>query len=311
MKWNREATLALAIALLLGFAYFVEPKFVTLRAQSLLAGHSWELAIVAVPMLLIIMTAGIDLSVGSMVALSAVATGLLFERGTNIFISSICGIAVGVIAGAVNGLFVSRTRVHPLLVTLATMSVFRGLAEGISLARPLSGYPESFLALSTGFIPLLVFAALVLGAHFVLGRMRFGRWIVAIGLEENVSRYSKIPVDSVKFWLYSLSGLACGLAAILLVARNNTAKADLGMGMELEAITAVVLGGASIHGGKGRVLGLVLGLILIHETREFVSWHWKQSELNLIVIGSLLILTVVFDQLLTVRRKFVLAQNGN
>ncbi len=309
MKWSREATLALAIALLLGFAYFVEPKFVTFRAQSLLAGHSWELAIVAVPMLLIIMTAGIDLSVGAIVALSAVAMGLLFERGTNIFLCSICGIAVGILAGAINGLFISRTLVHPLLVTLATMSVFRGLAEGTSLARPLSGYPEAFLALSTGPMPVLVFACLAFGSYFVLTRMRFGRWIVAIGLEENVSRYSKIPVDRVKLWLFSFSGLACGIAAILLVARNNTAKADLGMGMELEAITAVVLGGASIHGGKGRVLGLLLGLVLIHETREFVSWHWKQSELNLIVIGSLLIATVVFDQLIVIRRKPVLAQN--
>ena len=167
MKWNREATLALAIALLLCFAYWVEPKFVTFRAQALLAGHSWELAIVAVPMLLIIMTAGIDLSIGAMVALSAVATGLLFERGMNIYLCSICGIAVGILAGAVNGLFVSRTRVHPLLVTLATMSVFRGLAEGISLARPLSGYPESFLAISSGIIPPLVFACLAVGSCFV------------------------------------------------------------------------------------------------------------------------------------------------
>ncbi len=311
MKWTREATLALAIAMLLGFAYFVEPRFTTIRAQALLAGHSWELAIVAVPMLLIIMTAGIDLSIGAMVALCAVATGLLFERGMNIYLSSLCGIIVGILAGATNGIFVSRTRVHPLLVTLATMSLFRGIAEGISLARPLSGYPESFLAISTGAIPFIAFAVLAAGAFFVLGRMRFGRWIVAIGMEENVSRYSKIPVDRVKFWLYSFSGLSCGIAAILLIARNNTAKADLGMGMELEAITAVVLGGASIHGGRGRVLGLILGLVLIHETREFVSWHWKQSELNLIVIGSLLILTVVFDQLIAIRRKPVLAQNGN
>jgi rhamnose transport system permease protein len=103
--------------------------------------------------------------------------------------------------------------------------------------------------------------------------------------------------------LYALSGLACGLACVILVARNNTAKADLGVGLELEAITAVILGGARIEGGRGKVLGLVLGLLLIHETREFVSWHWKQNELNMIVIGSLLIVTVLLERLLAARRR--------
>lgn len=297
MKWSREATLFVVLVALLAVAAVYEPRFVTLKTQTLLAAHSWELAIVAVPMLLIIIAGGIDLSVGSMVALSAVTLGLLHERGWPIAASVSVAVLVGAMAGAVNGWLIARTRVHPLLITLGSMAAFRGIAEGISLARPLSGYPEGLLALSAGMTPMLVFVGSAGLAHGLLTRLRLGRWIVANGTDETVSRFSKTPVDRIKVLLYTLSGLACGVAGVLLVARNNTAKADVGLGMELEAITAVVLGGASIEGGRGRVLGLVLGLALIHETRQFVSWHWRQSELNLLVIGGLLIVAVLFDRL--------------
>lgn len=302
MKWSREATLFVVLVLLMAVAAVLEPKFVTLRTQTLLAAHAWELAIVAVPMLLIIIAGGIDLSVGSMVALSAVTLGLLHERGWPIAASALVAVGIGALAGAVNGWLIARTQVHPLLITLGSMATFRGIAEGISLARPLSGYPETLLALSAGITPALVFVVAAASAHVLLVRLRLGRWVIAMGTDETVSRFSKTPVDRIKVMLYTLSGLACGVAAVLLVARNNTAKADVAMGMELEAITAVVLGGASIEGGRGRVIGLVLGLALIHETRQFVSWHWRQSELNLLVIGGLLIVAVLFDRFSLVRR---------
>lgn len=305
MKWNREATLFLLILALVAAASVVEPRFVTLRSQTLLATHLWELAIIAVPMLLIIVTGGIDLSVGSMIALSAVATGLLYEKGVPPYAAAAIGILVGGLQGALNGWFVAKMKVHPLLVTLASLAAFRGIAEGISLARPISGYPDSFLFIGQGWIPPLTFLVLLLAAWMTLSKTIWGRWIIAIGTEERVSRFSLIPVDRVKLALYTLSGLACGVAAAILVARSNTAKADMGMGMELEAITAVVLGGASIEGGKGRVSGLLLGLVLIHLTKEFVSWHWKQNELNLIVIGALLIGAVLLERAFESRRKTV------
>jgi rhamnose transport system permease protein len=299
---SREAVLAGLLVLLLVAAFLLEPRFVTLRSQLLLANHLWELAMVAVPLLLIIMIGGIDLSVGAMVALCAVVLGLLFEKGISPFLAAFAAVGAGALLGFSNGWFVAKLRVHPLIVTLATMAAFRGIAEGISLARPISGYPDPFLALSQGKLvgvpyPLLAFALIAGLASFVLTKARFGRWIVAIGIEETAARFSGIPVDRVKMLLYTFSGVICGIAAAFLVARNNTAKADLGMGLELEAITAIVLGGASIDGGRGKVLGVVLGLLLIHETREFVSWHWKQSELNLIVLGALLIVTLLLERL--------------
>lgn len=303
MKWSREATLFVLIIALLGAAAVLEPKFVTLRSQTLLASHLWELAIVAVPMLLIIVAGGIDLSVGSMVAMCAVTIGLLFEKGVPPFAAAAVGVTVGGIQGAINGWFVAKMKVHPLLVTLASLAAYRGIAEGISLARPISGYPESFLSIGQGWAPPLCFALFACGAHLTLAMTRLGRWITAVGTEERVSRFSMIPVDRVKLMLYTFSGLACGVAAAILVARNNTAKADMGSGMELEAITAVVLGGASIEGGKGKAIGLILGLALIHLTREFVSWHWKQNELNLIVIGALLISAVLLERAFAARSK--------
>lgn len=299
---SREAVLTVLLILLLSAAFVLEPKFVTLKAQLLLASHLWELAMVAVPLLLIIMIGGIDLSVGAMVALCAIVLGLLFEKGISPFLAALAAVGAGALLGFSNGWFVAKMRVHPLIVTLATMAAFRGIAEGISLARPISGYPDSFLALSQGKLvgvpyPLLAFALIAGLAWFILARARFGRWIIAVGIEETAARFSGIPVDRVKMLLYTFSGVICGVAASFLVARNNTAKADIGMGLELEAITAIVLGGASIDGGKGKVLGLILGLLLIHETREFVSWHWKQSELNLIVLGALLIVTLLGERL--------------
>jgi len=300
---SREAVLGLLLIALMAFAGFKEPRFVSIQAQTLLASHLWELAIVGIPMLLIIVSGGIDLSVGSTVALSAVTLGMAFERGVPVVVAAGLALLVGLFAGLFNGMLVTRLKVHPLIVTLATMAAFRGIAEGISLARPISGYPQSFLSLFAGKVPLagVLFLVIALVAAWLMARTRFGRRVIAIGTEEQVARFSGIPVDRVKLALYGASGLACGLAAVILVARNNTAKADLGTGLELEAITAVVLGGASIEGGRGKVLGLALGLILIHQTREFVSWHFKQSELNLIVIGLLLIATVLAERVLAGR----------
>lgn len=304
---SREAVLLVLLVLLMVVASVLEPRFVTVRTQVLLSSHLWELALVAIPMLLIIMIGGIDLSVGAMLALCAVVLGLFFEKGMNPFLAGVIAILVGGALGFANGWFVAKLKVHPLIVTLATMAAFRGIAEGISQARPISGYPESFQAISQGKVmgvpyPALIFLAIAASAWFLLTKTRRGRWLVAIGLEENVARFSAIPVARVKTRLYAFCGLICGLAAVLLVARNNTAKADLGMGMELEAITAVVLGGASIDGGKGKVLGVILGLLLIHETRQFTSFHWKQNELDAIVLGGLLIVTLLVERILSRER---------
>lgn len=301
-RYWHEVVLAVLLVALLAWARVVEPQFVRWDSQVELSTHLWELALLAVPMTLIIITAGIDLSVGSALALCAVVLGLAYEHGISPWIGAIFAIATGVTAGALNGVFVAKVKVHPLIVTLATLAAFRGIAEGISLGRPISGFPDSFAMISRGQwfgvpIPCLFFLAAAGIAAVVLMKTPTGRFLYAMGHNETATRFSGVAVDRIKFWLYTASGAAAGVAAVLLVARRNTAKADLGAGLELDVITAVVLGGTSIFGGRGNMLGTLLGILLIHETREFVSWHWNQSELNLIVTGFVLVASVLLNRL--------------
>jgi len=300
--WH-EATLGLLLAGLLAWAGRVEPAFLSARSQAELATHSWEMALVAVPMTLLIVMGGIDLSVGSTLALAAVVLGLTYEAGVSAWAGAVLAVLTGCACGALNGLFITRLRVHPLIVTLATLAAFRGVAEGISLGRPISGFPDSFAVIGRGTflgiqVPALFVAAAATAAALLLARMPTGRFIYAIGHNETATRFSGIAVDRIKMWLYTLAGAAAGLAAVLLVARRNTAKADLAGGLELDVITAVVLGGVSIYGGRGNMAGVLLGLVLIHETREFVSWHWNRAELNLVVIGVMLIVAVMLNRVL-------------
>ena len=303
--WHESILAALLIALLVA-ARLADPPFFSIVVQTELSTHVWELALLALPMTMIIITSGIDLSVGAMMALCAVILGLSYEAGISPWVGAWLALLTGVAAGAINGVFVAWVRVHPLIVTLATLAAYRGIAEGISLARPISGFPESFAVVGRGNIlgmpiPGAIFAVAVLLAAVALARTPFGRSLYAIGNNEAASRFSGIPVTRIKMWIYTISGAAAALAAILFVARRNTAKADIGIGMELDVITAVVLGGTSIFGGRGRILGTVLGVLLIHETREFVSWKWDKDELNLIVIGALLIVSVLLNSFFSQR----------
>ena len=302
--WH-ELVLIGFLAALLTYAHFSRPAFLSLDAQMNVASQVWELAILTLPMTLIIITAGIDLSVGSTMALSAVVMGLTWRAGAPLPLACALALVTGTCAGALNGLLVAFVRVHPLIVTLATLSAYRGLAEGISHAEPISGYPAAFsnLAGTVGGVPVpgLIFVAGAIVTAVVLAKTPFGRAVYAMGYNETACRFSGLPTRRIKMTLYTLAGLTAAVAALLFVARRNTAKADIGTGMELDVITAVVLGGVSVFGGRGRVLGVVLGVLLIHETKQFVSWRWNNDVLIYLVVGVLLILSVLLNTLLTPR----------
>lgn len=286
--------LALLVALLVG-AGITDSSFTTPATQFELANHAWELAIVAIPLALVIISGGIDLSIGATMALSSVVFGLVFEAGANVWVAASAGLAAAALAGLVNGLFITRLDAPPLIVTLATLAAYRGIAEGISAARPISGFPPEFLALARPTLlgaPVSVFlvTATALGAVFLLGFTATGRRIRALGLSESAARFSAIRIERLRLGLYTASGVAAGVAAILFAARRSTAKADVGVGLELEAITALVLGGISLRGGRGAIVGALLGVALVHELREFVGWRWARDELSAVAIGVILIL---------------------
>ncbi|HVP12967.1 MAG TPA: ABC transporter permease [Phycisphaerae bacterium] len=305
--WYEVGLLGLFVALMVVISQ-VEPAFASRQVQAELSTHVFELAILALPMTFIMITGGIDLSAGSTMALSAVVLGLTFERGAPPSVAALLAVLAGAMAGALNGVFVAHVHVHPLIVTLATLSAYRGIAEGVSLGRPISGFPEQFTSLGTGTVagvplPGIIFALAALGSGVMLMWSAFGRRLYAIGFNENACRFSGISVDRIKLMLYTLSGTAAGLAAVIFAARRNTAKADVGLDMELNVITAVVLGGTSVFGGRGTLVGTLLGVALIHETSEFVSWRWHSDESILLAIGVLLVVSVLLNGLLLKRRQ--------
>jgi rhamnose transport system permease protein len=306
--WHEAVLLGLLVLLLAG-AGVADPVFVSVETQIELSRHIWELAILALPMTLIIITAGIDLSIGSIMALAAVVLGLTLKNwGWSPAAAAGAALLTGLAAGLLNGIFVAWVRVHPLIVTLATMAAFSGIAVGLTHGEPFSDYPAGLRWFGDGTLaglPVagLIFAVFALVTAIALGKTPPGRYLYAIGHQETAARFSGIPVARLKLALYGLAGLAAAIVAILFIGRRNTANSDIGSGVSLDVITAVVLGGTSIFGGRGRIVGTLLGVLLIHETREFVGWHWNKSELNWVVIGLLLIVSVLLNGWLTPKRR--------
>lgn len=299
---RHEGVLFLLLLAAMGVAAWLEPGFVAPRTQLEIATHAFELALLALPMTMIIIAGGIDLSVGATMALSSVVFGLCDQAGAPLSLACLVAIATGTLAGALNGFFVAYVRVHPLLITLATLAAYRGLAEGMSRGRPMSGFPAGLLELGSGSlwgvpVPDLVILPLILAAGALATRTVWGAWVYAIGGNEQAALHCGVPVARVKLALYTLAGAAASLGALSFAARRNTAKADVGSGIEMEVITAVVLGGTSIFGGRGTILGTILGVVLVHELREFVGWRWGHDEIILIAVGATLVGSVLLSNL--------------
>jgi len=263
-----------------------------------------EIGLLALALTPVIVTGGIDLSVGSMMGLCAVTFGSLWSDGHFSLTAAIAlTLLVSLAGGALNAVLISRLKVSPLIVTLGTFSLFRGIAEGITAgARNYSGFPSSFLYLGQGYLGgivppqtiLLVLAAV--GFYILLQRTAVGRGLYAIGHSAEGARYGAVPVDSRLVLVYVLSGLAAGLAAIVYVAHLGQAKSDAGTGYELIAITAVVLGGTSIFGGSGTILGTLMGLAAIVVLQNGLRLSAWPTELAGISTGTLLILTIAIER---------------
>jgi rhamnose transport system permease protein len=254
-----------------------------------------EVGLVALTMTFVIVTGGIDLSVGSILGLSAILLGVFWKNaGLPLPVAMVLAVGAGGLAGLVNGLIITRFKVPPLIATLATLALYRGLAEGISQSRSVRGYPEWFYVLGQGEaagVPVQVWI-LVAGAAVsaaILGVTTFGRATYAVGANETAARFSGVAVDRTRLLIYSASGLMSGLAAVIFVSRVSTTRSDMGTGLELDVITAVVLGGTSIYGGKGTIAGTVLGLALIQALRSGLSLAGVKGDGTIVVIGLVLI----------------------
>jgi ribose/xylose/arabinose/galactoside ABC-type transport system permease subunit len=271
-------------------------NFLTVANAGEIVRASAEVGLLAIALTPVILTGGIDLSVGSLLALCAVVFGIASrEAGWPIALAATAALATGVAAGALNAVLVSRLRIPPLIVTLGTFSLFRGLAEAATAGvRNYSNFPAAFLFLGQGTIGVLPTQALVLvivaiGFWLLVHRTTVGRTFVAIGFSIDGARYAGVPVDRRIAAVYVLSGLCAGVASLLYVARLGQAKADAGTGFELMAITAVVLGGTSIFGGRGSVGGTLLGLATLAVLQNGLRLADLPAELAGIVTAALLV----------------------
>jgi rhamnose transport system permease protein len=268
---------------------------------------SVELGLLAIALTPVIISGGIDLSVGSMMGLAAVVFGAAVQDWhLPIAAAILLALATGCAGGALNGLLIARFNAPPLIVTLGTFSLFRGIAEGITHAAVnYTGFPGGFLAFGqssiAGVIPaqLPLFLAVLGGYAVLLHRSVIGRAIYAIGFTAAGARYAGLPVAKRIGLVYVLAGLVSGLAAIVYVAHLGQARSDAGTGYELDAITAVVLGGTSVFGGRGTLWGTLLGLFSLAILRNGVQLAALPSELSGVLTGALLVTTIAVDRLRT------------
>ena len=268
-----------------------------------------EVGLIAIPMTYIIITGGIDLSVGSILGLTAIVLGWTWqELGFPLELAIITGIVSGTVAGFVNGLFIVRVGVPPLIMTLATLALYRGLAEGISEARSARGYPEWFFELGQGEllgIPtqlwLLIVAVIAFG--IILARTRLGRALYAIGNNETGARFSGLTVNRYLLFIYTFSGFMSAVAGYIFVSRVSTTRSDMGTGIELDVIAAVVLGGTSIFGGTGSIPGTIIGVVLIQLLKNGLALTGVTSDATIVVIGSVLIFAILVNNFVQGRRE--------
>ncbi len=306
-----ESILAGLLALEVAYFAATGTNFLTAANAFEIARAGVEIGLLSLAMTAVILTGGIDLSVGSLLGLAAVLMGAAGRGGgLPMGLAAMVAVAVGLAGGALNALLVARLGVPPLIVTLGTFSLFRGLAEGwTGGVRNYTDFPAAFLFLGQGRLPgglpaqlpLLVVAAVFF--WLLLHRTGVGRGLRAIGFSPEGARYAGIPVARRLAFVYLLSGLMAGLAAVVYAARLGQAKADAGTGFELTAITAVVLGGTSIFGGRGTVHGTLLGLSALAVLQNGLRLADLPAELAGILTGLLLIVAIGAGRVLSARSR--------
>ncbi|MES2176581.1 MAG: ABC transporter permease [Gemmatimonadota bacterium] len=292
-------TLAGLVTLCAGL-WTATPHFATLSNLSNVVEQSTIIGIVAVGMTFVILSGGIDLSVGSIVALAGVVLGSAIHGGAPVWLAVVAALAVGSACGLVNGALITIGRLPPFIATLGMMSVARGGALLFTDGRPISEFPQGLRSVATGHVlrvpmPVLLMLAVYLVAHVVLKRTTLGRYTYAIGGNEEAARLSGVNVRAWKTAVYAVSGLFGALTSVVLVARLNSAQPIAGTSYELDAIAAVVIGGASLLGGVGSVFGTLIGALIMSVLRNGLNLLGVSSYLQQVAIGVVIVVAVLVD----------------
>ena len=292
---------ALVLLLLIGAMSLLSPVFATTQNIGNVLSQTAVIAVLAIGQLLVILTRGIDLSVGSTLALSAVVGAMTFEAAGSGVLTVLAMLAAGLAVGAVNGIvFVFGRLPHPFIITLATLSVGRGIALGLSDGQPIQGMPGFVQTIGGGSIGWFPYSALLVAGvagviAIMLTRFVWGRWIYAVGGNPEGARRTGIPSRGVLVSVYVVSGLLAGVGAVITAGRLNAGSPTFGDLAELDAIAAVVIGGASFLGGRGHVGHALVGALMIGVIRNGMNLLNIEAYIQLIVIGTVIVLAVESD----------------
>jgi len=282
-------------------AFLTQENFLNVLRRSSVNG------IIAVGMTSVIISAGIDLSVGSMLALcgmvgayTMIAVGGVDPQGAALVVGTIVGVIAGVVCGLVNGVLITKLKLQPFIVTLGTMSVFRGISYVMNDGEPY--YVPGYKYLGEGVVlgipvSVLIFAVIIAIAGFLLRYVRLGRYTYAIGSNREAAFHAGVNVDRNLIYIYTFTGLLVGIAAMIAASRTVSAQPTAGRGLELDIIAAVVIGGASLAGGRGTITGTIIGTLLISFLRNGCTLLGIPTNVQLIVIGAIIIAAVAVDQL--------------
>ena len=304
---NRQFGTLLGLLALCVALWILTPHFLTVSNLLNVAEQTAIIATVAAGMTFVIITAGIDLSVGSVLALAGVALAGVLHAGWPSAAAVTAAMAVGFLCGSGNGLLITLGRLPPFIATLGMMSLARGASLLLTAGRPISGFTDSFRYLATGKllgVPLPVMVMLLVYglAHLTLTGTKLGRYTYAVGGNEEAALLSGVNVKRYKTLIYGLCGGLSGLAAVLLTARLNSAQPIAGMMYELDAIAATVIGGTSLMGGEGKVFGTLIGALIIGVLKNGLNLLSISSFTQQIVIGLVIIIAVLLDTTLKNRR---------
>ena len=278
----------------------LSPYFLNVQNLSRASSDFMEIGLMMLPMVFIIITGSVDLSVASNMGMSASLMGLLHNLGVNIWLAVLAGLVLGTLGGFLNGYLVARVKLPALVVPLGTYALFRGIAYGFLGDQAARDYPAAFNFLGQGTVfgkllpfSVVLFLALAVIFALVLHRTTSGRYLFAIGNNENATIYSGVSVNRIKLTIFTLSGFISALAGMVLAARFGSTRPDIGTGLELTVITAAVLGGVDINGGSGTMWGAALSLLLIGLMRFGMGLINIQGQVQGVVIGLLLIFSIL------------------
>jgi rhamnose transport system permease protein len=297
LRW--EAALVVLLIASIWYGDSASPHFLSGTNLFFTGLNIGEIAIMALPLTLIVITGEIDLSVASMLGLSSTLLGVLYRDGWSIGPAMVAVLIVGAIGGALNGVLITRLGLPSIAVTIGTLTLFRGVAEIMLKSDSVTGFPIGWT--NIGILPIHgthiaysmgIFLVLALVFGVVLHGTGIGRSIYAIGLQAEAAFFAGIRVQRIKFWLYVLSGVICALAGILWTFRFATARYNAGTGLELNVVALVLLGGVSIFGGRGSIIGVVLAAAVLGSLQQAMTLVNVAPQVQNIVVGALLLVSV-------------------